>query len=330
MPLALVTGGCGFLGSSIVREVLGRGDAVRILALPDEPTANVAGLDVEILRGDLRDREAVERAVSGATTVYHAAAIYKDWVPDPTLMYDVNLSGTFNVLEASRRAGVSRVIYTASIVSLGRPAPGAIGDESTPYEAWSLDFPYSRAKYHSRMLAEDFARWGLDVRVVCPGVILGPGDITPTPSGKVIINVLRDGRGTYSDGGASYVDVRDAAAVHVLCAERGVAGERYIATAHNLDNRQLLEAIFEVAGKKPRMIKVPYLATLGLVRLMERQAVRRKKEPPLGSLMFEFQKKPLFYSNRKAVNDLGARFRPFPETVRDAMDYFAGRGLLSR
>lgn len=330
MPLALVTGGCGFLGSSIVRGLLERKETVRILAQPNEPTTNVDGLDVEIMRGNVLDRATAERAVSGVSTVYHAAAIYKDWMPDPTVMYDVNMRGTFNMLEASRRAGVSRVVYTASVVSLGRPEKGTLGDENTPYEAWSLDFAYSRSKYHSRVLAEDFARWGLDVRIVCPGAIFGPGDIAPTPSGKIIVNVLREGRGAYYEGGGSYVDVRDAAAVHVLAAEKGHPGERYIATAHNLTNRELLEAIFRVAGKTPRMVKVPYLVTLGLMKSLERRAARRNEEPPMASVMLEYSRKAFVYSNRKAVTELGAHFRPIDETIRDAIDYFRKRGLLSR
>jgi dihydroflavonol-4-reductase len=191
MNKALVTGGAGFLGSSIVRELLDRNVAVRVFALPNEPTENLGGLDVEVVRGNVLDIPSVKRAVDGVDAVFHAAAVYKDFMPDPTPMYDANLRGTFNVLEASRRAGVAKVVYTASIVSLGRPRPGDLGDENTPYDGWGIDFAYGRSKYHSRILAEDFANWGFDVRVVCPGVVLGPRDIAPTPSGKIIVNAAR-------------------------------------------------------------------------------------------------------------------------------------------
>ena len=198
---ALVTGGCGFLGSSIVRKLLDRNVQVRVLVLPGESTDNVDGLDVELVTGNVLEREATEDAVRGVDTVFHAAAIYQAWCPDPTLMYRVNMSGTFNMLEAARRADVERVVYTASIVSLGRPEPGRLGTEETPYDAWDLDFAYSRTKYLSRQLAEDFGRWGMDVRVVCPGVVLGPRDIAPTPSGKLIINTLKTPTPFYSDSG---------------------------------------------------------------------------------------------------------------------------------
>jgi dihydroflavonol-4-reductase len=328
MKRALVTGGCGFLGSSIVKALLSRGVEVRVLALPNEPTENIDGLEVELLRGNVLSNEDATRAVDGMDTVFHPAAVYKAWMTDPSPMYTVNMSGTFNVLEASRRAGVGRVVYTASMVALGRPAPGTIGDENTPYEAWEIDFPYSRSKYHSRMLAEDFARWGLDLSVVCPGIVLGPGDIAPTPSGKLIINTLRGGPPLYTDGGANYVDVRDAAEVHVLAAEKGRAGERYLATAHNLSNLELLEAITRAAGKKRRYFKMPEAVVRRVVIAMEAQARRSGGEPLLTRNFFEYSLRPSYYSNRKAATELGATFRPLDETLRDAIAYFRQRGAI--
>ena len=329
MPTALVTGGCGFLGSSIVRQLAERGDRVRVLALPGEPTDNLDGLDPEIVHGNVLSIDDCKAAVSGMDTVHHCAAIYKDFMPDPTLMYDVNHRGTFNVLEACRRAGVGKVVYTASIVSVGRPPPGELGDESTRYDGWEIDFAYGRSKYHSRILAMDFAAWGLDVRVVCPGVVLGPGDITPTPSGRIIINQLGGAPPLYTDGGANYVDVRDAANVHVLAADAGRAGETYLATAHNLTNLDLLTAICRVAGIKRKYRKVPTRLAQGLVSLYGVSARRKGDEPPMSREFFDYSLKPSFYSNRKAVTELGATFRPLDETIRDAIEYFRSRRMLS-
>lgn len=328
MARALVTGGCGFLGSSIVKSLVSRGTSVRVLALPNEPTDNVRGLDVEIVRGDVLDREACEQVVRDVETVFHAAAIYKDWAPDPSLMYRVATSGTFNVLEAARRAGVRRVVYTASIVALGRPEPGQLADEDTPYDAWDLDFAYSRSKYHSRELAEDFARWGLDVRVVCPGVVLGPGDIVPTPSGRLIINTLRGGPPMYVDGGSSYVDVRDAAEVHVLAAEKGRAGQRYLATAHNLSALELMQAIDKAGGRTRRYFKAPEAIARATVMGMEARARRSGKPPLLSRNFFEYSLKPSFFTARKSERELGASYRPLAETLHDAVEYFRSRGLL--
>jgi dihydroflavonol-4-reductase len=329
MRHALVTGGCGFLGSAIVRELVDRGVRVRVLALPDEPTDNVRGVDLELVRGNVLDLDACRGAVAGVDAVFHAAAIYKDWMPNPGPMYEVNLRGTFNVLEAARRAGVEKIIYTASIVSIGRPAPGELGDENTVYEAWDIDFPYGRSKYHSRVIAEDFARWGTDVRIVLPGIVLGPGDLAPTPSGKLIINTLAGSPPIYIDGGASFVDVRDAARVHVLAAESGRSGERYLATAHNLSNYDFLMAVNAAAGRRRRYRQVPTPVARAMVAGMEAVARRKGSEPQLTRNFFEYSLRPSFYTNRKAIQELGASFRALDETLRDAISYFKARGLLA-
>lgn len=329
MKRALVTGGCGFLGRWIVKQLRDDGVAVRVLAAPGESRDNVAGLDVEVIEGDVRSIADVTRAVAGMDTVFHAAAIYLDWAPDPSRMYDVNLRGTFHVLEASRRAGVERVIYTASIVSVGRPRGGGLGDETTPYECWDLDFPYSRSKLHSRELAEYFAAWDLDVRVVCPGIVLGPNDIRPTPSGAIILGSMKTpGPSVIYDGGASYVDVRDAARVHLLAATKGKKGERYLATAHNLTNADLVAAIDRTTGRKRRTVKIPVGVARTLARGMELGAARTGKPPLLSRDFFEFSLVPSFYDNSKSKRELGATYRPLDESIRDAVAWFRERGMV--
>lgn len=328
MKTALVTGGCGFLGSWITRYLVEDGVRVRVLAVPGESRDNIDDLDpkkVEVVEGDVRVVADCKRAVEGMEVVFHAAAIYQDWAPDPSLMYDVNLRGTFHVLEASRQAGVKTVVYTASIVSIGRPEPGDVADESTPYESWDIDFPYSRSKFFSRELAEYFAEWGMDVRVVCPGVVLGPRDIRPTPSGKIILNSMAGGPGLYSDGGANYVDVRDAARVHLLAATKGKPGERYLATGHNVTHKQFMTAIDGAVGRKRRMIRLPTQVARGISIAMEARARRTNTTPKLVRDFFEYGVKPNFFTNAKATRELGATFRPLDETIRDAIAYFKDR-----
>lgn len=328
MGTSLVTGGCGFLGSAIVRALLERGDAVRVLMLPGEPTENVEGLPITVVEGDILDPDACRRAMRGVRAVFHAAALYRAWVPDPTRMYAVALDGTFHVLQAALRAGVERAVVTASIVSLGRPPEGQLADEDTPYEAWGLDFSYSRSKYFSRRLAEDFAAWGLDVRVVCPGVVLGPGDVAPTPSGRLLLELARGGARPYTHGGSSYVDVRDAARVHVLAEERGQAGRRYVATAHNLDNLSLLRAITHVLGVERRLVEVPVPMARTLVRALDFAARRTGREPALSREFFEYSLRPAYFRNDRSVSELGMTYRPLEETLRDALDWFRARGQL--
>lgn len=329
MKKALVTGGAGFLGGSVVKALAGRGVAVRILALPSEKLDNVAGLDVEVARGNVTSVEDVRRAVEGCDTVFHLAAIYKDYMADYAPLYEVAMHGTFHVLEASRRAGVEKVVYTASVVALGRPKAGALADERTRYEAFDTDFHYSRAKWASLMVAQDFAAWGLDVRVVCPGVLFGPGDVAPTPSGKIICNVvLGKGGNVYTDGGCAYVDVRDAAEAHVRAAERGKAGEVYVAAAHNLDNKQLLEAIASVLGKRSSYAKMPAGLTRAIVTALERVAIARGEDPLMTRPFFDYSVKPAFFDNGKSRRELGMSYRPIEETIRDAIADFRARGVL--
>ncbi|MCH9688628.1 MAG: SDR family NAD(P)-dependent oxidoreductase [Deltaproteobacteria bacterium] len=327
MKHALVTGAPGFLGAHIVRTLVEQGVRVRAWGRPGEPRDNLAGLEVEVIEGDVRDPDFAREAVDGVDTVFHAAAVYESWAPDPTLMYDVNMRGTFNVLEASRRAG-ARVVYTASIVSLGRPPEGALGDEDTAYEAWDLDFPYSRSKYHSRCLAEDFAAWGLDVRIVCPGYVMGPGDRTPTPSGQLLIALAKGRAPGYTAGGVAYVDVRDAARGHVAAAERGQPGRRYVMSAENLDNRTLLQLVSRATERRGWAVKLPGPVVKSLAGVMQRVAVSRGQRPDLPVVMLEYGMRNCFYDNRRARQELGMKFRPFEETVSDSLQWFRDAGML--
>ncbi len=333
MHTALVTGGAGFLGSSVVRELLGQGDTeVRVLALPDEPLDNLEGLDVDVVRGDVTDPEAALSATAGIGTLYHCAAIYKDYMPDPTPMYTVNLRGTFNMLEAARRNDVTTTVYTSSITALGRSGADGRSDESTPFEAWDVDFPYPRTKYLSQMLAEDFARWGQDVRIVCPGVLFGPRDIGPTPSGKLIINLLGDAAPpVVGEGGSSYVDVRDVARVHVLAAAKGQPGAVYAATAHNLGNREFIRAVLSAGGRDPgkRLVKVPGRVLSRLAKTMETIAIRKGEEPDMTAVMLDYSRSPLYIDNSRSIDELGADYRPIDETIRDAIADFRQRGLIT-
>jgi dihydroflavonol-4-reductase len=325
---ALVTGAPGFLGSQITRQLVEAGVRVRAMAMPGEPLDELDGLDVELVRADVLDREAVERAVQGVDTVFHAAAIYESWAPDPGPMYRVNLGGTFNVLEAARRADVRKLVYTASIVAVGRPPQGQIADENGLYADWDLDFAYGRSKHLSMLIAQAFATWGLDVRIVCPGVVVGPGDRRPTPSGRLILGIAQGKTPGHADGGASYVDVRDAAAGHLAAATRGRAGELYLVTAHNLSNRQLIETVCKVAGRPKRSRRIPTALARRYISLMEAVAVRRGRRPEITRMFFEYGLREAFYDNAKARQELGLRFRPFEETVEDALQDFRGRGWL--
>ena len=325
---ALVTGAPGFLGSHVVRQLCTAGVRVRALALPDEPLDNLAGLDVEVIRGDVRSPADCRRAVEGIDTVFHGAAIYAAWVPDPEAMYRVNVGGTFHVLEAARRAGVRTSVLTASIVALGRPRPGTIGDERTSYGDWDIDFHYSRSKHLAMQLALDMAAWGLDVRVVCPGVLVGPGDRAPTPSGRLVLALARGEAPGYTPGGASYVDVRDAAAAHLAAARRGRAGETYVVAGHHLDNAQLVKAVAKACGRRPLLLPVPQRIALAWAGLLEAIATRRGTTPDLTRVFVRYGAQRSFFSSDKAITELGVRFRPIADSFADALAWFREHGDL--
>lgn len=327
MEHALVTGAPGFLGAHIVQILRERGVKVRGWGRPGEARDNLAGLDLEMIEGDVRDPDCARRAVEGIDTVFHAAAVYESWAPDPSLMYDVNLRGTYNVLQAAREAN-AKVVYTASIVALGRAAPGKLGNEDTPYEAWDVDFPYSRSKLHSMRLAEDFANWGLDVRIVCPGYVIGPGDRTPTPSGQLIMAIAKGRAPGYAKGGVAYIDVRDCAEGHVLAAERGEAGRRYCLVGHNIDNKALLQVVSRAAGRRPMGVRVPRKVVLHYASVLERVDVARGVRPDLPIVMLRYGMGNCFYDNRRAREELGLRVRPFEDTVAESLAFFRDTGML--
>jgi dihydroflavonol-4-reductase len=330
MKQALVTGGAGFLGSAIVKQLIDQGVTVRVLALPGEPLDNLRGLDAEIVEGNVLSPADMREAVQGCDTVFHVAALYKDYMKNPMPMYDVAQRGTFNVLEAARQAGVKTTVCTASVVALGRPSIGTLGNEGTPYDGWDVNFHYSRSKHIGLLTAKSFADWGMDVRVVCPGVIFGPGDLAPTPSGKLIINMVKGKSApVYIDGGIGYVDVRDAAKVHLLAAERGKPGEVYIASAHNLDNKALGETMARVLGTNAKVRKIPTRVAQAGIALWAMQRIRGGKEPEMTLPFINYSLKPSFYDNAKSIRELGAAYRPIEETIRDAVAYFRQRGMLA-
>ncbi|MEM7157635.1 MAG: NAD-dependent epimerase/dehydratase family protein [Myxococcota bacterium] len=327
MEHALVTGAPGFLGAHIVQILLERGVKVRGWGRAGEPRDNLAGLDVEMIEGDVRDPACAREAMDGVDTVFHAAAVYESWAPDPTVMYDVNMRGTYNVLEASRQAG-AKVVYTASIVALGRAEAGKLGNEDTPYEAWDVDFPYSRSKFHSMRLAQDFADWGLDVRIVCPGYVIGPGDRSPTPSGQLVMAIARGRAPGYTSGGVSYIDVRDCAEGHVLAAEQGQAGRRYCLVGHNIDNKALLQVVSRAAGRRPVGVKLPRKVVLKVAAVMQLMDLARGVRPDLPVKMLSYGMGNCFYDNRRAREELGLRVRPFEDTVADSLAFFRDTGML--
>ncbi len=242
---SLVTGATGFIGSNVARALIQRGDDVRVLVRADADRRNLAGLPVEIAVGDVRDARSLDRAVPGCRRVFHVAALYSFWAPEP-LLVEINVEGTRNVLAAAERAGVETIVHTSSVAALGTPSDGAAADETTPVDAGHIIGAYKRSKYHAEQVALEAAGRGQRVVVVNPSFPVGPGDVKPTPTGRVVVDFLNGRMPAYVDTGMNVVDVRDVAAGHALAAEKGRSGERYILGGENLTMREFLEQLAAV------------------------------------------------------------------------------------
>jgi dihydroflavonol-4-reductase len=323
----LVTGATGFIGSAVVRRLLARGRAVRCYVEPGANRQNLDGLDVEIVEADINDRAAIGRALDGASVLYHLAAIYKLWLPDNALMYEVNVEGTKTVLFAALQAGLDKVVYTSSIAAVGRPEHGDMADETTAFNLWDESNHYVRSKWLSERDALRFAREGLPLVVVNPAFPFGERDIGPTPTGRFIVDTLAGRVPGYMDGGFNAVNVEDVAEGHILAEERGQVGQRYILGDHNVTYKEFFDAVTEVAGLKPITRKLPTKVLLGMAWMMEKTADLRKKPPQLTYKSALYGSRKLWFDCRKAHQELGMPSTPLAESIEHSVRWFRDHGV---
>jgi dihydroflavonol-4-reductase len=328
MKKALVTGAAGFIGSHVVRELLGEGVEVRCLVRPGEGTANLEGLDVQAVTGDILDRGALREAVRGVDTVFHLAAIYAIWMRDWSRIYEVNIQGSRNVLRECRDAGVARVVYTSSIAALGTAPGKALSTEETPFNQYTLGNHYVLTKYLSQQEALDFARDGLDLVVVNPCFPFGPMDITPTPTGQIIVDVLKGLSRFYFRGGINIVDVRDVAKGHVLAARKGRTGARYILGNRNIEMRDFMRMVCREAGFPDRvLLGLPVPALLAGTFFLRWLSDRVIHKPPLSTPPeIRYASQYLFFDNTRAREELGLVPRPVEDSLRESIRWFRENG----
>lgn len=323
MAKTLVTGGTGFIGSAVVRQLLARGRAVRVYAEPGADRRNLEGLDVDVVEGDINDRARVGEALAGCDVLYHLAAIYKFWLPDNSLMYEVNVEGTKTVLFAAMKAKLKKVVYTSSIAAIGQPESGELADETTQFNLWDEANHYVRSKWLSERDALRFAAEGVPVVVVNPAFPFGERDIAPTPTGQIIVNMLKGQVPAYMDGGFNVVDVEDVAAGHLLAEDRGRVGERYILGNHNVTYKEFYDAVAEVGGVAPLTRKLPSRVMWAMGWAMEQAANHvTHKPPPLTYKAARYGTRTLWFDVRKAHEELGMPRTPFRETIEKAIRWF--------
>jgi dihydroflavonol-4-reductase len=319
----LVTGANGFLGAAVVRALLAAGERVRAFVRAGSDRRNLAGLDIEIAEGDLTDRVSLDAAVRGCAGVYHVAADYRLWVSDPAPMYRTNVQGSVNVLDAAAAAGVPRVVYTSSVAVLGINRDRTPADEETPVTVQQMIGHYKRSKFLAEQTVRARAReLNLAVVTVNPSTPIGPGDVKPTPTGRILLDAAAGRMPAFVDTGLNLVDVDDCARGHVLAYAAGVPGERYILGGEDFTLRQILEIVAAKVGRRPATIRLPHWFVYPIAIAAEGWAKVTQREPRVTLDGVRMSQKHMYFSSRKAERDLGYRWRDPRLAIAAAVDWF--------
>ena len=321
--IALVTGGTGFVGSHLVRALLERGEQVRCLVRSSSRRDNLEDLSVEFVIGDLRDLDSLKRAAHGCDTVYHCAADYRLWCKDPAEMYAANVKGTNNIMQAAFDEGIQRVVYTSTVGCLGLNDNGTPANEDTLVTIEDMIGHYKRSKFLAEELARDWSRRGLPVVIVNPSTPVGELDIKPTPTGKIIVDFLRGKMFGYVETGMNLIDVRDCAEGHVLAAEKGRVGERYILGGPNVTLKEMFDMLASVSDVASPKMKVPHWVAeiyASLENFWSINIARREPDVPLESVKLARHK--MWFDASKAVAELGLRQTPIGDALQRAVKWF--------
>jgi dihydroflavonol-4-reductase len=325
---ALVTGATGFVGAAVTRALLAAQWRVRVLARNGSDRRNISGLDVEVAEGDLNDSTALDRAAQECVALFHVAADYRLGAPDPSQLYRTNVEGTRNVLNAAKRAGVQRMVYTSSVATIGIPTDGTAGDESSPVALQNMIGHYKRSKFLAEEAVRTAAREGYPVIIVSPSTPVGPGDVKPTPTGQLVLDAAAGRMPAYVDTGLNIVHVDDVAAGHLLAYERGRVGERYILGGQDMSLREILGLIAGLVGRKPPRVRLPYGVVLPIAYLAEGYAKLSGRSGRITLEGVRMSRKRMYFSSAKAVRELGYQWRPPVQAFEDAVRWFRAQGLL--
>lgn len=327
---ALVTGATGFLGSAVVRQLLGSGWEVRALVRSASNRRNVQQLPIEVAIGDLTDSASLDVACRGCEALFHVAADYRLWARDTTELYRNNVEGTRNVMLAALQADMKRIVYTSSVATLGLPADGQPGDENTPASEADMVGDYKRSKYLAEQAVREMAREGVPIVIVNPSTPIGPRDVKPTPTGRMVLDAARGRTPAYVDTGLNIAHVDDVAAGHLLAYERGLIGERYVLGGDNLTLREILTMVAECAQRRPPTVRLPLGMVLPIAYLSEAVAFSTGRAPQLTLDSLRMARKHMFFSSAKAQRELGYRSRPARVAIADAVRWFEEAGYCRR
>jgi dihydroflavonol-4-reductase len=329
--LAFVTGATGFVGSHVARVLAEQGADLRLLVRSGSDPRNIQNLNADRVVGDLRDPSSIEKAMSGCDVVFHVAADYRLWVRDPQQMYLANVEGTRALLEAARRNKVQRVVYTSSVATMGFTANGRPADEDFPVSLDNMIGHYKRSKFMAEEVALQVGRGGMDVVVVNPTTPVGEQDIKPTPTGRIVVDFLKNKFPAYVDTGLNLVDVTECARGHVAALEKGRTGERYILGGENLTLKQILDKLAVITGLPSPKIKLPYAVALAAGVIDEVVTGRILGREPRATIdAVRMGRKKMFVSCAKAEKELGWKTVPVDDALRRAVDWFLANGYAAQ
>ncbi len=326
--LCLVTGATGFVGAAVVRALLQAGHPVRVLVRPHSDRGNLENLAVDIAEGSLEEPQSLAAAVAGCRYLFHVAADYRLWVPDPAPMFRTNVEGTRALMLAALAAGIERIVYTSSVAVLGIVL-GGVADEETASGAMDMIGPYKLSKFRAeeavRQLIEES---GLPAVIVNPSTPVGPGDIKPTPTGRLIVEAARGRMPGFVDTGLNLAHVDDVALGHLLAARAGKIGRRYILGGENLGLTEILAEIGRVTGRRPPPLKIPYKVALAFAAGAQALAPLTRREPFATLDGVRMSKKRMFFSSARAIAELGYAPRPARQAIGDAIAWFKSHGYI--
>jgi len=326
----LVTGSTGFLGSAVVRELLSDCREIKVLVRRGTDTANIDGLDVEIVYGDLRDSDSLLSALTGCDVLYHTAAYYSLWDRDKRLIYDINVEGTRKILRAAQDKNLKRIVYTSTVGCIGLNDDTSPADEDTPFNPNTLSNDYKKSKYQAEQLVLELACSGLPVVIVNPSTPVGPRDIKPTPTGKIILDFLNRDMPAYMDTGLNLIDVADCARGHILAEQKGVSGERYILGNRNMSLFEILVTLEKITGLKAPRVKIPYWVALSAGWVCEAVSNHITEKPPAVPLAgVRMAKYFMYFDASKAVKKLGLPQSPVEKALKEAVSWFQGHDYVS-
>jgi dihydroflavonol-4-reductase len=343
-----VTGATGFLGSHVARVLAAQGAQLRLLVRPSSDPQNIADLNAERVAGDLRDSASLEKAVSGCEVVFHVAADYRLWVRDPAEMYRSNVEGTRALLEAARKQGVRRVVYTSSVATMGFGSNGHasgrtaihhsedrgstgqhLTDEDSPVAIGNMIGHYKRSKFMAEQVAFEAARSGVDVVIVNPTTPVGERDVKPTPTGRIVLDFLKRKFPAYVETGLNLVDATECARGHVQALEKGKSGERYILGGENLTLKEILDRLGAITGLKSPTVKLPYVFALAAGVVDEMVTGRLLRREPRATIdAVRMGKKMMFVTSAKAERELGWKRVPVDGALRRSVEWFQANGYV--